>query len=72
MVMLSDSTRNETADYRFGFNNDRIVKYGKDLTYQETDGEYVGIVRINKTIINDFTLRLKEIISSGKINIRVW
>ncbi|RLA65163.1 MAG: phosphocholine cytidylyltransferase family protein [Epsilonproteobacteria bacterium] len=68
VVMLSDSTRIETADYRFSFKNDLITKYGKHLSNQETDGEYVGIVRINKSFVKSFKTRLKEMISSGKIN----
>ena len=68
IVMLSDSTRIETADYRFSFKDDRIVKYGKHLSHQETDGEYVGIVRINKSYIKVFTERLKDMVLSGKIN----
>lgn len=68
VVMLSDSTRIETADYRFGFKDDRIVNYGKTLTNQETDGEYVGIVRIDKSFVETFKTRLKNMISSGKIN----
>jgi len=67
-VMLSDSTRIETADYRFGFKDDRITNYGKHLSNQETDGEYVGIVRINKSFVKLFKTRLKDMVSAGKIN----
>jgi choline kinase len=68
VVMLSDSTRIETADYRFSFKDDRIVKHGKNLSNQETDAEYVGIVRVDKKIIKIFETRLKDLVSSGKIN----
>jgi len=67
-VMLADSTRIEDADYRFAFDNDTIVKYGKELSNHETDAEYVGIVRIDKAFINNFVGRLKKMISQGLIN----
>jgi len=67
-VMLADSTHIEKADYRFGFKNDTIIRYGKRLTNSETDGEYVGIVRIDKAFINDFVERLEKMISAGLIN----
>ncbi len=67
-VMLADSTRIVDADYRFSFNNDTIVRYGKELSNNETDGEYVGIVRIDKTFIDDFIKRLKKMISKGLVN----
>jgi len=45
VVMLSDSTRIETADFRFGVDGDRILKTGNKLSNDETDCEYVGVVR---------------------------
>lgn len=67
-IMLADSTRIENADYRFAFDNDTIIRYGKELSNHETDAEYVGIVRIDKAFINAFVIRLKEMISKGLIN----
>ncbi|HJM85573.1 MAG TPA: phosphocholine cytidylyltransferase family protein [Candidatus Marinimicrobia bacterium] len=69
VVMLADSTRIDNADYRFGFIGDQINRYGKHLTNQETDGEYVGIVRIDKCFINTFKQTLEEMITAGKSNI---
>jgi len=67
-VMLSDSTRIETADYRFAFRQDRIINYGKDLSNKETDGEYVGIARIDRSFVNTFKTRLEHLVLSGSIN----
>ena len=69
VVMLADSTRIDNADYRFAFSGDQIIKFGKHLTNQETDGEYVGIVRIDKCFINTFKQTLVEMIAAGKSNI---
>jgi len=67
-VMMSDSTRIETADYRFCFNGNRITHYGKHLSDSETDGEYVGIVRIDSSFIKQFKNRLEELVAEGNIN----
>jgi len=69
VVMLADSTRIDNADYRFSFSGDQIIQFGKHLTNQETDGEYVGIVRIDKCFINTFKQTLVEMIVAGKSNI---
>jgi choline kinase len=64
-VMLSDSTRIIDADFRFGVVGDRILKTGNQLTNDETDCEYVGIVRIDKSFIETFRKRLEHMIKSG-------
>ncbi len=69
VVMLADSTRIDNADYRFGFSGNQINRFGKHLTNQETDGEYVGIVRIDECFIQTFKQTLEEMITAGKSNI---
>ena len=69
VVMLADSTRIDNADYRFSFNGDQINKFGKHLTNHETDGEYVGIVRIDQSFIKTFKQTLEDMINAGKSNI---
>ena len=69
VVMLADSTRIDNADYRFGFIGNQINRFGKHLTNQETDGEYVGIVRIDQCFIKTFKQTLEKMITAGKSNI---
>ena len=69
VVMLADSTRIDKADYRFGFSGNLINRFGKHLTNQETDGEYIGIVRIDQCFIKTFKQTLEEMITAGKSNI---
>ena len=69
VVMLADSTRIDNADYRFGFTGKQINLFGKHLTNQETDAEYVGIVRIDKGFIKTFKQTLKKMIAAGRSNI---
>lgn len=68
VTMLSDSTRIETADYRFGFDGEYICRYGKQLTDEETDGEYVGVVRVNKDFSKLFKQRLENMIMQNHFN----
>ena len=68
--MLADSTRIDNADYRFGFSGNQINLFGKHLSNQETDGEYIGIVRIDQSFIKTFKQALEEMIISGKSH--VW
>ncbi|HIG53472.1 MAG TPA: phosphocholine cytidylyltransferase family protein [Candidatus Handelsmanbacteria bacterium] len=67
-VMLSDSTRIDDADFRFGVDGRCIRKTGNKLTNAETDCEYVGIVRISKNFINAFKNRLEKMVSSRDMN----
>lgn len=53
-VMLSDSSRIEDADYRFQWEGNELRKYGKELTNEETTGEYVGIAKLKKEDILPF------------------
>ncbi len=69
VTMLVDSTRIIDADYRFGFSGNRICRFGKHLTNQETDAEYVGMARIDKCFIRTFKDKLETLIHAGKRDI---
>ncbi|MFT4546714.1 MAG: choline kinase [Verrucomicrobiales bacterium] len=69
-VMLSDSTRIEDADFRFGVRGNCIVKTGNQLSNSETDCEYVGIVRVDGSFISTFRSKLEEMIVLGEF--RNW
>ncbi len=64
-VMLSDKTRIEDADFRFGVNGNRIIKSGNTLTNYETDCEYVGISRIGADFVTRFKTRLEHMVKCG-------
>ncbi len=68
VVMLSDSTRIETADFRFGVEGDRILRTGNKLTNDETDCEYVGVVRIDAGFIHKFKKHLEYLLGNGDFN----
>lgn len=65
-VMFADSTRKEEADYKFFYENDRLIKYGKELTGADITGEYVGIAKLKSDFLDDFKNRLDEMINTQK------
>ena len=68
VVMISDSTRIDDADFRFGVEGRCIRKTGNKLTNAETDCEYVGIVRIDKSFIATFKHQLEKMVSNRDMN----
>jgi len=72
-VLLSDSTRIEDADYRFqwhtsGKNKNELIKYGKELTNEETTGEYVGIAKLKKQDILPFRQNVIDAVATEDYN----
>jgi choline kinase len=63
-VMLSDSTRIAEADYRFQWRDERLLKYGKELSNEETTGEYVGIARLSRDYLVGFRQRVIDAVAS--------
>lgn len=63
-VLFSDESRIECADYKFKYINGVLEKYGKQLTKEETTGEYVGIAKMNKDFVQEFVKRLEQKINS--------
>ena len=69
-VMLADSSRKEEADYKFYYEDNRLLKYGKELTGTDITGEYVGIAKMNKDFVSVFTKKLEEMIEAQEHS--VW
>lgn len=67
-VLLSDSSRKETADYKFYYEDNQLIKYGKELEGEDISGEYVGIARVSKSFLPEFKKRLDNLIKEGKYN----
>ena len=65
-VLFQDVTRREEADYRFQCEGERIVKYGKELSFEETTGEYVGCATFGGEFYGAFMTRLDELIHDQK------
>lgn len=63
-VLFYDTSRKAEADYKFFCDGDHIIKYGKNLSLEETSGEYVGCATIGNEFIDQFTDRLNSLIAS--------
>ena len=67
-VLFADTTRIEDADYRFNFSDGILKKFGKELSNQETTGEYIGYAKIKANDIEFFKKRMFECIENGNYN----
>jgi L-glutamine-phosphate cytidylyltransferase len=63
-VFLADSSRISEADYRFQWQDNILKKYGKELSDEETTGEYVGIGKIDKNFVLKFVAKANDMINS--------
>ena len=65
VAMLSDRRRIESADFRFRTRGDSILEASKHISDPDTNCEYVGIVRLDRSFIGVFRDRLEEMIQRG-------
>ncbi|GCD09001.1 phosphocholine cytidylyltransferase family protein [Clostridium tagluense] len=63
-VLLCDSTRKEEADYKFYYEDSKLMKYGKELAGDDISGEYVGIAKISKKFLPVFKAQLENLIKN--------
>lgn len=63
-VMLSDRSRADTGDYFFQTENGRIKAYGKELTRDNRDCEYVGIASVKGAMAQCFIDSLDNLVES--------
>ena len=67
-VMLSDESRVDVGDYFFKTENGRILQYGKELTREERDCEYVGIAKLKANFVSCFTDRIEKSVEDELYN----
>ncbi len=67
-VLLSDSSRKEMADYKLYYEDNQLIKFGKELEGKDISGEYVGIARVSRGFVPEFKKRLQSLIKQGKYN----
>lgn len=56
-VMFSDETRTVTADYKFYYENNVLLKYGKELEGGDVTGEYIGLGKFTADFLPCFLER---------------
>lgn len=64
VVMFADPRRVQDADYRFGYENGLLKRYGKNLPVGETTGEYIGIARLRRPFVGAFRAGLEVLIAA--------
>lgn len=62
--MLIDTSRIEDADYRLKTKNGWIIDQGKELSDEETSGEYVGIVKMQKDFVPVYLSRITNLVEN--------
>ena len=62
-VLFCDETRKEEADYKFYYEDNRLLKYGKELEGDDITAEYIGIAKIGKEFISTFKSELESMIN---------
>ncbi len=69
-VLFSDESRKEEADYKLKYENNVLLKYGKELDGEDITGEYVGIAKLGASYIEKFLIQLDKMINLQKHS--VW
>lgn len=69
-VLMVDSTRIINADYRFHYENNILIRHGKDLSIADTTGENLGIAKLGKDFINKYKNHMIEMVNHQKHS--VW
>jgi len=67
-VMLADSSRIIGADYKFSWSRGCLDRYGKDLTPDETTGEYVGIGLVPRRRVAEVMASVQHEVTTGNFN----
>lgn len=62
-VLFADNRRKEDADYKFYYEKNILLKYGKELTGADITGEYVGAAHLAREFLPTFRRQLEEMIS---------
>jgi choline kinase len=63
-ALFYDVTRRAEADYKFFCDGERLVKYGKELSLEETTGEYIGCASFDGHFAAEFRNRLQELVEA--------
>lgn len=65
-ILFSDSSRKEVADYKFYYEGNELIKFGKNLEGNDISGEYVGVAKIEKSFLKEMLSRMDKLIADGK------
>ena len=63
-VLFCDTSRKEEADYKLYFENNILLKYGKELQGEDISGEYIGVAKLNKGFTNNLKESITELVNN--------
>jgi choline kinase len=66
VCVYSDSSRIEDADYRLNWEGESLSRYGKNLTNEDTTGEYIGVVKVGSKYLDRFKENIKRMVLNGE------
>jgi len=61
-AMLIDTSAIENADYRLKIHDDYIINQGKELSNEETSGEYVGFAKLGRDFVPVYLSRVRDLV----------
>ncbi len=63
-TMLIDTSVIERADYRLKTEDDYVIDQGKQLSNEDTSGEYVGFAKLNRDFVPVYLSRIRNLVES--------
>lgn len=63
-ILFADESRKEEGDYKFYYENNVLMKYGKELHGADITGEYVGVAKIGTDFISIFKEQMEHMINT--------
>ena len=64
--LYADSRRKEEADYKLYYKDNILIEYGKNLPIEKITGEYIGIAKLKKDSLPEFSRKITQLIDSGE------
>lgn len=68
-VLFADKSRALFGDYKFKYADNVLQKFGKELSDEDSTGEYIGIAKINMDFIPIFIKNMDYLIKNEKFNL---
>ena len=68
-VLFADESRALCGDYKFKYSNNKLEKFGKELSDEDSTGEYIGIAKVNKDLIPTFIENMDSLIKNEQFNL---
>jgi choline kinase len=68
-VVLDTSKNLGSEEMKVLAKENRIIRFGKDIPINEAKGEYIGLAKFKKSLLNPLFDTMKELIDKGKTNI---